>query len=381
MTSEDRVVGAGSSPNDKAADSKHLEPLPVEGLDAFYRDVEDARLIPLWTEIGDLMPLTPRSHAVPHRWEWRHLHRIAERAGALIPVGRGGERRAIALANPGLKGAPYATSTLWAAIQYLNAGENAPVHRHSQHAFRFIVEGEGVATIVNGDPVPMRRGDFLPQGGWNWHSHVNESEHPMAWIDGLDIPLQRQLDTTFFEPGLASDNGGDDITVPHGPSRSERLWGQPGVRPLSKGGGWVGNPLLAYRWEATDAALAEQLALEDEGFDATVGDGHAAIRFTNPLTGGDALPTIRAEFHRLRAGAGTADAREAGSSVFQVFSGNGTAKVGDRTWTVDRGDLFVVPSWELLSISTEEGVDLFRFSDSPVIEVLGLAHGPLWNVY
>lgn len=37
---------------------------------------------------------------------------------------RVGERRA--LANPGLGGRPYATPTLWAAIQYLMPGEDAP---------------------------------------------------------------------------------------------------------------------------------------------------------------------------------------------------------------------------------------------------------------
>jgi gentisate 1,2-dioxygenase len=64
--------------------------------------------------------------------------------------------------------------------------EDAPVHRHIQHAFRFVVEGEGVWTVVNGDPVAMRRGDFLPQAGWNLHGHQNVSDRPMAWIDGLD---------------------------------------------------------------------------------------------------------------------------------------------------------------------------------------------------
>ena len=110
-------------------------------------------------------------------------------AGRLVPVGRGGERRAIALANPSLGGKPYATPTLWAAIQYLMPGEDAPEHRHTQHAFRFIVEGEGVWTVVGGDPIRMSRGDFLPQSGWNWHAHHNAAQAPMAWIDGLDIPF------------------------------------------------------------------------------------------------------------------------------------------------------------------------------------------------
>ena len=105
--------------------------------------------------------MTPAPRAVPFVWKWSTLYPLAQRAGDLVPVGRGGERRAIALANPGLGGAPYVTPTLWAAIQYLGPRETAPEHRHSQNAFRFVVEGEGVWTVVNGDPVAMRRGDFL----------------------------------------------------------------------------------------------------------------------------------------------------------------------------------------------------------------------------
>ena len=111
------------------------------------------------------------------------------RSGELVAVGRGGERRAIALANPGLPGTAYATPTLWAAIQYLGRHETAPEHRHSQNAFRFVCEGEGVWTVVNGDPVAMRRGDFLLTPGWRFHGHHNETDQPMAWIDGLDIPF------------------------------------------------------------------------------------------------------------------------------------------------------------------------------------------------
>ena len=138
--------------------------------------------MPLWTEIGNLMPGHPMQAAQPHLWRWRNpLLPLAEQACDLVPVGRGGERRAISLANPGRTGLPYATPTLWAAIQYLGPREDAPEHRHSQHAFRFVIEGEGVWTVVDGDPVPMRRGDFLPQPGWTWHAHQNATGRP----DGL----------------------------------------------------------------------------------------------------------------------------------------------------------------------------------------------------
>jgi gentisate 1,2-dioxygenase len=79
------------------------------------------------------------------------------------------------------------------------------------------------------------------------------------------------------------------------------------------------TPLLAYRWVDTDRALTDQLALEVEGHAATLSTGHAAVRFTNPTNGGDVLPTIRTEMHRIKPGAQTLKRREVGSSVYQVF--------------------------------------------------------------
>jgi gentisate 1,2-dioxygenase len=78
------------------------QPAVTPALEELYRGFEQELLVPLWTEIGDLMPAHPRSKALPHVWRWRSLRRLAARAGELVPVGRGGERRAIALANPGL---------------------------------------------------------------------------------------------------------------------------------------------------------------------------------------------------------------------------------------------------------------------------------------
>ncbi|MFI7446078.1 cupin domain-containing protein [Nonomuraea sp. NPDC049714] len=354
------------------------QPTPSAALEELYRGFEQELLVPLWTEIGDLMPPHPRSRAVPHLWRWESLLALAGRAGRLVPVGRGGERRAIALANPALAGRPFATPTLWAAIQYLMPGEDAPEHRHTQHAFRFVVEGEGVWTVVGRDPVPMRRGDFLPQAGWNWHAHHNATGEPMAWIDGLDIPFQYATDAQFFEFGREEISAAERTTPER--SRSERLWGHPGLRPVSVTGSQPGTPLLAYRWADTDRALTDQLDLEAEGHAGTVEPGHAAVRYTNPTTGGDVLPTIRVEMHRIRSGAETAPRQEVGSSVYQVFDGSGRVTVGDVSWSVTRGDLFVVPSWTSFSARSEASasdsdagaLDLFRFSDGPIFEALHL---------
>src|SRR5204863_9219944 len=124
---------AGNGNPIKSQDSPELRQL--------YADFEAEHLKPLWTQIDDLMPVVPTPKAVPHIWKWSRLFPLAERAGELIPVGRGGERRAIGLANPGLGGRAYISPTLWAAIQYLGPRETAPEHRHAQNAFRFVVKG------------------------------------------------------------------------------------------------------------------------------------------------------------------------------------------------------------------------------------------------
>jgi gentisate 1,2-dioxygenase len=332
-----------------------------------YEDFAKVGLLPLWTQRESLMPTVPEPLAVPHLWPWAEVLPLAERAGALIPVGRGGERRAIAYANPGLPGLPYATPTLWAAVQYLGPNEVAPAHRHSQGAFRFVLEGEGVWTVVDGDPVAMRRGDLLLTPGWSWHEHHNTADRPMVWLDGLDIPLVSQLDGGFFEFGP------EEITDRSTPARSraERLWAHAGLRPVSAQD-TANSPLAAYRWEQTDAALQAQLDLESEGHPGVVEPGHAAVRYSNPTTGRDALVTLRTEMHRFAPGVTGATTRTVGSSVWQVFDGSGTFELGDQRFEVTRGDVVAIPSWCPTRIVAALNLDAFVFSDAPVYEALKL---------
>ena len=107
----------------------------------------------------------------------------------------------------------------------------------------------------------MRRGDFLLTPGWNFHGHHNDTDQPMAWIDGLDIPFVHYTDTGFFEFG--SERRHRRGHPGHLPLRT--ALGPPGLRPLVGLDDTISSPIAAYRWEHTDAALREQLALEDEG--------------------------------------------------------------------------------------------------------------------
>ena len=202
----------------------------------------------------------------------------------------------------------------------------------------------------------------------------------MAWIDGLDIPLQYITEAQFFEFGRDEISEREKTTPER--SRAERLWGHPGLAPVAKAArpAAPGSPLLAYRWEHTDRALADQLALEREGYPGTVEPGHAAVRYTDPATGGDVLPTIRVEMHRIARNAETGpparpDPRSTPSSTAPAPSPSATrpgrSAAATCSWCPPGSRSR--PSRRPAPTDSDSGaLDLFRFSDSPVFEALKL---------
>ena len=86
-----------------------------------------------------------------------------------------------------------------ARSRLIKGGEIAPAHRHSQAALRFIIEGDGAYTAVNGERIYMNPGDFIVTPAWTWHDHGKEFEGVMIWLDGLDVPLVNHLGATFSE--------------------------------------------------------------------------------------------------------------------------------------------------------------------------------------
>ena len=61
--------------------------------------------------------------------------------------------------------------------------ETAPAHRHTASALRFIIEGNGGFTAVNGQRINMDRGDVILTPPWNWHDHGKDGSGPMIWLD------------------------------------------------------------------------------------------------------------------------------------------------------------------------------------------------------
>src|ERR671926_1472138 len=167
---------------------------------AFYAKIDKKNLTALWLSLADLVTPEPRSACRPASWRFEDIRAYMLEAGGLISA-KEAERRVLVLENPGLRGQSKITTDLYAGVQLVLPGEVAPAHRHTQSALRFVLEGEGAYTAVDGERTYMSPGDFVITPSWTWHDHGNDAAAPMVWLDGLDIPLLRLLDASFAEPG------------------------------------------------------------------------------------------------------------------------------------------------------------------------------------
>src|ERR1700731_4194063 len=167
---------------------------------AFYQRIAGHSLAPLWEVLHGLVTPTPQTPCVAALWRYDEIRPFLMEAGRIITAPEA-ERRGLILRNPGMQGQAAVTRTLFAGLQLILPGEVAPAHRHTQSALRFVIEGEGAYTAVDGERTTMLPGDFVITPSWTWHDHGNETQEPVVWLDGLDIPIVRLLDASFAEPG------------------------------------------------------------------------------------------------------------------------------------------------------------------------------------
>ena len=164
---------------------------------AFYEKIGRQNLTPLWLSLADLVTPEPRSPCQPAAGLFRYS--LGDAGGWHADTAKEAERRVLVLENPGLRGQSKITTDLYAGVQLVLPGEVAPAHRHTQSALRFVLEGAGAYTAVNGERTIMHEGDFIITPPWAWHDHGNKSDQPIFWLDGLDIPVVQLLDASFAE--------------------------------------------------------------------------------------------------------------------------------------------------------------------------------------
>jgi gentisate 1,2-dioxygenase len=338
-------------------DISHAQTVEV-GYDEFCGALAARDLRPLWKIAKQLMPNVPLPTTQAWLWRWDDVLPLAKRAGELITLERGGDRRVLAFANPGLHGLPFTSTTLWGALQYLGPHESAPAHRHTPNAVRFVLTGSGVYTTVNGDACDMEPGDLVLTPNWNWHDHNNQGNAPMVWFDGLDLPLLTTLESIFFE------NHPDQLQPVEAHNRSEQGFAGVGLRELGVVSPRAHSPLLRYRWAETERTL--------DALHHARGGPISSLEFVNPLTGAPAVSTFACEMHRLYPGERTPTSRKTGSSVYVVFQGSGCSVINGVRFDWGLGDSFVTPSWASVDHRATERADLFAISDRPVQHALHL---------
>lgn len=331
----------------------------------FYRELEDFHAGALWTVANKIEPWEPAPTSVPVLWRYRDLKPHVLRSLDLVTPEQAG-RRVVYLNNPGRREVSAAVGLLYSGLQVMNPGEVASSHRHSASALRFIMEGKGAFTVVDGAEITLEANDFVLTPNGTWHEHgVAEGGTPCIWQDGLDIPLMNALDANFYEvhPDLRQAR-----TVPVDASTS--TWGGTGLRPAGTEWSQRYSPLLRYQWAATYEALLKYASVTDGSpFDGIHFD------YVNPHTGGSVMPTIGASMQMLRPGEATKAHRQVGSFIFQCAKGSGHAVIGGRRFEFEERDIFCVPSWtfhEFANASASEDCCLFSFNDLPVMRALGL---------
>lgn len=306
-----------------------------------------------WLLSGEILAQEPRPLAAANLWRWADIRRLLLRAGEIRALDGGVGRRTVRLCLPGLE-QKWATRTIHASVQLVKPGETAEAHRHSLGALRFVVEGKGGYTTVDGEKFQMEPGDLVLTPQYTWHDHGNDGDGPMIWIDGHDGPLTLALNAMFFERFSAPTQ-----PVVHNDTFTKRRTGALRPRGIERRAG--GHPYI-YKWHDAQDVLANMEASDWDPYEGFVLD------YVDPVSGGYALPTIACRLHRLPAGRSTMRQRETSSRIYHVVHGAGRTTAQGKVLDWEAGDSFIVPGWSWSEHAADRQSVLFEMSDEPVLQ-------------
>ncbi len=329
---------------------------------AFYDKIDKQDLAPLWEVLRNVVTKEPKSKASTKLWKFGEVKNYILEAGGLITPEEA-ERRVLVLENPTLRGQSRATNTLFAGIQLIMPGEVADAHKHVSSAIRFVLDGEGAYTAVEGEKANMSRGDFILTPNWAPHDHGNPSDKPMLWLDVLDMPTVNHFETSFMEH---YDEKAQNVNRENGDSLER--WGSgvlpdgETVQPFQKR-----SPVINYTYART-RPIAERLMNSGD-----VDPSHGArVRYSNPVNGEHVMATMGAWLSMFPKGFKGKDYQSTDGTIFVCVEGHGSTRVEDEVLEWGPNDVFVVPSWKRYSHNCPEQSVLFSISDRPAQEALGI---------
>ncbi|KAH6987111.1 RmlC-like cupin domain-containing protein [Ilyonectria destructans] len=307
----------------------------TEEMKSYLSALPSKHLEPLWSQMNVMVPQSPSPTAKAHMWKYEEALPYLQTAGRLVPEEKA-ERRVLMLVNPSMT-SPYTTDTIYGGLQLVNPGETAPAHRHIAFACRFIIDGEGF-TAVEGQKMPLVRGDVVVTPPWHWHDHGNESSSPVIWLDMLNLPLFRYAPVHFAE-GYASPRY---PSTPTDPCEWRHPWG-----PVETALNATKDKYAIYHYRGKDG---------------------------KPLSN---ILGVQAE--RLDPGT-TVESQEPSSYIYHCYQGKGRTEVQTPSGQIVvfnwiSRDTFAVPAWSKIkhfNESDSEKAYLVACHDGPFLDCLGL---------
>jgi gentisate 1,2-dioxygenase len=329
--------------------------------DEISKDWKGANLRPLWESA--LAHKSREGGPAPHHWQWKAIRPLIDDA-MKVTSPAAVERRVLTMTDPdGVGGPGSITTNLATGYQILLPGEKARPHRHTMNALRFVIEGKGAATVVDGKDCPMDEGDLVITPGWTWHEHIHRGDQPIIWLDALDAPLHRYLGTDKFEPGPAHD-------LPAMPADS--AFAVPNIVPDLGDGATRFSPVFRYPWAAASAAVRAAPKWKD---------GSRRVRYVNPVNGGPTMPLMDCYLVQIDKGIETIRFRTTSNAVCLVCEGRGTSKVGEDTINWEKRDVFSLPHGNWITHQADETATLFLVTDRDALSRLDLLHEQYGNEF
>jgi gentisate 1,2-dioxygenase len=323
-----------------------------ETLEQFDNELEAINMRSHWRALSRPRPAWPAK-----LWKWDDIYRVLIRAGEVVTLGSdtGTGRRTLHLITPGTE---YTSPNVQMCVQLVKAGEEATAHKHTAAATRFVVQGEGAYTTVDGEPVPLAAGDYVTTPSMSFHDHANKSSEPIIWLDILDSPFVTTLGAKTF--GERFPTPMQPWTRPVGASRAMAGSARPAGRSLHPA-----HVAAAYPWSEIRPALDNAAA--DGPPDPCDG---IMLDYVNPVTGGHLLPSLGSRIQMLLPRMHTQPHRHTTSAIYHVVEGEGVTVVGDERLEWSKGDCFTVPSWEWHAHEQRgsEPAILFSAHDQPILE-------------